>query len=65
MQTFATENDILTLKYYIVLFAIAPFLKDENSAELSLAVKIYIIYLIYPRKISALLVLIYELPFHL
>jgi hypothetical protein len=40
MQTIATENDILTLKYYIVLSAIAPVLKDKISAELPLAVNI-------------------------
>jgi hypothetical protein len=39
MQTIDTENDILTLKYYIVLFAIAPFLKDKNLAKPLLAVK--------------------------
>jgi hypothetical protein len=34
MQTIATENDILTLKYYIVLFAIVPVLKDKKIGRI-------------------------------
>jgi hypothetical protein len=39
MQIFAAAKDVLALKYYIVLSAIAPFPKDRNSPELLLAEK--------------------------